>query len=155
VAARTLAGLAAVVPRVLAGATDPNGIAFVDVDDTIRQTHGYQKQGVAYGYCKVKGLNAQLATLSSPTCNTALRGTTSALRAGVAMDTVAYISGSRARSGLSSVQRSRADDERACATRRRHQPCPTHGRSHDAACQVCQNPSLGDCKSYRCDRLCA
>ena len=49
-------------------ATDPNGIAFVDVDDTIRQTHGYQKQGVGYGYCKVKGLNAQLATLSSPTC---------------------------------------------------------------------------------------
>jgi len=39
VAARTLAGLATVVPRVLAGATDPNGIAFVDVDDTIRQTH--------------------------------------------------------------------------------------------------------------------
>ena len=68
VAARTLAGLATVVPRVLAGATDPNGIAFVDVDDIIRQTHGYQKQGVAYGYCKVKGLNAQLATLSSPTC---------------------------------------------------------------------------------------
>ena len=53
---------------VLAGATDPDGIAFVDVDDTIRQTHGYQKQGVGYGYCKVKGLNAQLATLSSPTC---------------------------------------------------------------------------------------
>jgi len=68
VAARILAGLATVVPPVLAGATDPNGIAFVDVDDTIRQTHGYQKQGVAYGYCKVKGLNAQLATLSSPTC---------------------------------------------------------------------------------------
>ncbi len=55
VAARTLAGLATVVPPVLAGATDPNGVAFVDVDDTIRQTHGYQKQGVAYGYCKVKG----------------------------------------------------------------------------------------------------
>jgi hypothetical protein len=68
VAARILAGLATVVPPVLAGATDPNGIAFVDVDDTIRQTHGYQKQGVAYGYSKVKGLNAQLATLSSPTC---------------------------------------------------------------------------------------
>jgi hypothetical protein len=53
---------------VLAGATDPDGIACVDVDDTIRETHGYQKQGVGYGYSKVKGLNAQLATLSSPTC---------------------------------------------------------------------------------------
>ena len=74
VAARTLAGLATVVPPVLAGATDPNGIAFVDVDDTIRQTHGYQKQGVAYGYCKVKGLNAQLATLSSPTCAPVIAG---------------------------------------------------------------------------------
>ena len=68
VSSRVLAGLATTVPMVLAGATDPDGIAFVDVDDTIRQTHGYQKQGVGYGYCKVKGLNAQLATLSSPTC---------------------------------------------------------------------------------------
>jgi hypothetical protein len=68
VSSRVLAGLAITVPMVLAGATDPDGIAFVDVDDTIRQTHGYQKQGVGYGYCKVKGLNAQLATLSSPTC---------------------------------------------------------------------------------------
>jgi hypothetical protein len=65
VAARTLAGLAAVSPRLLAG-TD--GMAFVDIDDTIRETHGYQKQGTAYGYSGVKGLNAQLAVLSSPTC---------------------------------------------------------------------------------------
>ena len=65
VAARTLAGLAAVSPRLLAG-TD--GMAFVDIDDTIRGTHGYQKQGTAYGYSGVKGLNAQLAVLSSPTC---------------------------------------------------------------------------------------
>jgi hypothetical protein len=68
VSSRVLAGLATTVPMVLAGATDPDGIAFVDVDDTIRETHGYQKQGVGYGYSKVKGLNAQLATLSSPTC---------------------------------------------------------------------------------------
>ena len=61
VAARKLAGLAAVVPPVLAGATDPNGIAFVDVDDTIRQTHGYQKQGVGYGYSKVR---SRASTLS-------------------------------------------------------------------------------------------
>ena len=63
VAARTLTGLAAVSPRLLAG-TD--AIAFVDIDDTIHEVHGYQKQGAAYGYSKVKGLNAQVATLSSP-----------------------------------------------------------------------------------------
>lgn len=41
-------------------------IAFVDVDDTIRATYGYAKQGAGYGYSKVKGLNALLATLSTP-----------------------------------------------------------------------------------------
>jgi len=60
-----VAGLAAVAPRLLAGT---ESIAFVDIDDTIREVHGYQKQGAAYGYSGVKGLNAQLAVLSSPTC---------------------------------------------------------------------------------------
>ena len=65
VSSRVLAGLAAVVPRLLAGT---EAMAFVDIDDTIREVHGYKKQGVAYGYSGVKGLNAQLAALSSPTC---------------------------------------------------------------------------------------
>jgi hypothetical protein len=65
VSARVMAGLAAVVPRLLAGTET---LAFVDIDDTIREVHGYQKQGAAYGYSGVKGLNAQLAVLSSPTC---------------------------------------------------------------------------------------
>ena len=39
--ARVVAGLAAVVPRLLAGT---ESMAFVDVDDTIREAHGYQKQ---------------------------------------------------------------------------------------------------------------
>jgi hypothetical protein len=68
VAARTLAGLSTVVPRLLAGTATADGIAFVDIDDTIREVHGYHKQGVAYGYSKVKGLNAQVAALSSPVC---------------------------------------------------------------------------------------
>jgi len=63
--ARTLAGLTAVAPRLLAGT---QAMAFIDVDDTIAQVHGYAKQGAAYGYSKVKGLNAQIAALSSPTC---------------------------------------------------------------------------------------
>ena len=64
VSCQVLAGLASVVPRLLAGT---QAMAFVDIDDTIRQVHGYQKQGAAYGYSGVKGLNAQLAVLSSPT----------------------------------------------------------------------------------------
>ena len=39
--------------------------AFVDVDDTIREVHGYAKQAAAYGYSGVRGLNVQLATLST------------------------------------------------------------------------------------------
>ena len=63
VASRFLARLAAVSP-ILAGADE---LTYLDVDDTIRETHGYRKQGVAYGYSKVKGLNAQVAVLSTPT----------------------------------------------------------------------------------------
>jgi len=65
VACRVLAGLAGSVPRLLAGTET---MAFVDIDDTIRQVHGYAKQGAAYGYSGVKGLNAQVAALSSPIC---------------------------------------------------------------------------------------
>ena len=62
VAARLLARLAAVSP-ILAGAEQ---VTYLDVDDTIRETHGYHKQGAAYGYSKVKGLNAQVSILSTP-----------------------------------------------------------------------------------------
>lgn len=54
--------------QLLTGTTTADGPAFVDIDDTIRDAHGYQKQGVAYGYSGVEGLNAQVATLSSPAC---------------------------------------------------------------------------------------
>jgi hypothetical protein len=60
-----LAGLAARVPGLLAG-SDDEGIAFVDVDDTIREVHGYAKQGAAFGYSGARGLNVQLATISTP-----------------------------------------------------------------------------------------
>jgi hypothetical protein len=63
VAARFLANLAAHTP-LLPGADQ---IAYLDVDDTVRQTYGYAKQGVGYGYSKVKGLNALIATVSTPT----------------------------------------------------------------------------------------
>src|SRR3954452_19892453 len=38
----------------------------VDIDDTVRQTYGYAKQGAGRGYTGVKGLNALLAVLSTP-----------------------------------------------------------------------------------------
>lgn len=63
VASRLLVRLAGCCP-ILSGAEQA---VFVDVDDTIRQTHGYQKQGAAFGYSRVKGLNAQLAVISTPT----------------------------------------------------------------------------------------
>jgi hypothetical protein len=63
VAATVLARLAAAV-RLLAGA---DAVAYIDVDDTLKQTYGYTKQGAGYGYTGVKGINALLATVSTPT----------------------------------------------------------------------------------------
>src|SRR4051812_49964403 len=60
-----VAGLAARVPGLLAGA-DADGFATVDVDDTVREVHGYAKQGAAFGYTKQRGLNIQLATIATP-----------------------------------------------------------------------------------------
>ncbi|MFF4764388.1 IS1380 family transposase [Streptomyces sp. NPDC001292] len=62
VARRFLPRLAAHTP-LLPGADQ---IAYLDLDDTIKPVHGYAKQGVGYGYNKVKGLNALIATLSTP-----------------------------------------------------------------------------------------
>jgi len=62
VAAALLTGLARSTP-LLPGADQ---VAFLDLDDTMRETHGYAKQGAGYGYTKVKGLNALLATISTP-----------------------------------------------------------------------------------------
>jgi hypothetical protein len=66
VGAEVLAGLAVRVPGLLSGGRDVQGVAFVDVDDTIRQVHGYAKQGAGFGYSKVRGLNVQLAVVSTP-----------------------------------------------------------------------------------------
>jgi hypothetical protein len=62
VAARLLARLAAATP-LLPGADQ---WMFVDIDDTVRQTYGYAKQGAGRGYTGVKGLNALLAVASTP-----------------------------------------------------------------------------------------
>jgi hypothetical protein len=63
VAAAFLIALADAAP-LLSGAEQ---VSYVDLDDTMRETHGYAKQGAGYGYTKVKGLNALLATICTPT----------------------------------------------------------------------------------------
>lgn len=49
----------------LLGHEDHGGTVMVDIDDTIVEVHGYQKQGAGFGYCGVRGLNALLATVST------------------------------------------------------------------------------------------
>ncbi len=62
VASRLLVELAGRAP-LLPGAEQ---LAYVDVDDTLKQTYGYAKQGAGRGYTGVKGLNALLAVVSTP-----------------------------------------------------------------------------------------
>lgn len=62
VASRFLTGLAQRSAKLLP-VTD--GYTFVDVDDTIIEVEGYLKQGAAFGYSGVRGLNAVLATAST------------------------------------------------------------------------------------------
>lgn len=61
VAARLVADLAGRTPLL----PDAGQLAYLDVDDTIRATYGYAKQGAGYGYSGVKGLNALIAALST------------------------------------------------------------------------------------------
>lgn len=62
VASRVLANLADRAPLLeLAGGER----VMVDLDDTIIEVHGYQKQGAGFGYSGVRGLNALLATAST------------------------------------------------------------------------------------------
>ena len=56
-----LANLAPRVPTLFGS----DELVMVDLDDTIREVHGYSKQAVAYGYNHVKGLNALVATIST------------------------------------------------------------------------------------------
>ena len=42
-------------------------IAYVDIDDTVKPTYGYAKEGAGRGYSGVKGLNALLGIVSTPT----------------------------------------------------------------------------------------
>jgi hypothetical protein len=49
----------------LLGGIEDSGPVIVDIDDTIVEVHGYHKQGAAFGYSGMRGLNALLATVST------------------------------------------------------------------------------------------
>jgi hypothetical protein len=63
VARRWLVNLAPSAPIV----TGIDDYALVDIDDTIKEVHGYQKQGSGYGYSGVRGLNALIGIVSTAT----------------------------------------------------------------------------------------
>jgi len=58
---RLLTGLAGRVP----GLVGTDGPVLLDLDDTVREVHGHQKEGAGYGYTKAWGLNALFATIST------------------------------------------------------------------------------------------
>src|SRR5690349_14283392 len=62
VAAGLLARLVTATPIL----PDADQLVLVDIDDTVRQTYGYAKQGAGRGYTGVKGWNALLAIVSTP-----------------------------------------------------------------------------------------
>jgi len=41
-------------------------VTYLDIDDTVKATHGYTRRGAGYGYSGIKGLNALIATVSTP-----------------------------------------------------------------------------------------
>ena len=62
VASRFLVNLVGMTPLL----KEVDQVAHLDIDDTIKPTFGYQKQGAGYGYSGVKGLNAMDAVVSTP-----------------------------------------------------------------------------------------
>ena len=65
VASRFLEALAERSPVVAGIGT---GRVLVDIDDSIIEVHGYAKQGSAYGYSGVRGLNSLITTITTTTC---------------------------------------------------------------------------------------
>jgi len=65
VTSRFLTRLAAQAP-LLSSKQASDQHVLVDVDDTIIEVHGYAKQGAGFGYSGVRGLNALLATVTTP-----------------------------------------------------------------------------------------
>jgi hypothetical protein len=60
------AGFLSVLAHTTAILPGAGQVVYVDIDDTIKETHGYTKQGAGFGYSGVNGLNAVLAIVSTP-----------------------------------------------------------------------------------------
>ena len=62
-----LAGLTGLLggPRPAEDDQPQGSYALLDVDDTIVEVHGHTKQGAGFGYSRIRGLNALLATLTT------------------------------------------------------------------------------------------
>jgi hypothetical protein len=70
VAARFLLALVGLTHLLGIGSDGTHGTgeyALVDIDDTMIEVHGHAKQGAGFGYTRVRGLNAALATLTTTT----------------------------------------------------------------------------------------
>ena len=65
VAAGFLVALAHLAPLLTGHDDHRDAVTWLDTDDSMRETYGYAKQGVGYGYNKVKGLNALLGIVST------------------------------------------------------------------------------------------
>ena len=106
-------------------------LAYIDIDDTIRQTYGYHKQGAGRGYSGVKGLNALIAILSTPGSAPVIaaarlrKGSTASVRG--AQHLVAEVLSTAKAAGASGVRVLRADsafyNSDIIATATRHQTC--------------------------------
>jgi hypothetical protein len=109
VAARLLVNLAGHTP-LLPGAGE---LAYIDIDDTVRQTYGYAKAGAGRGYTGTKGLNALVAIVSTASCAPVIaatrlrKGSTSSARGAARLVADALITATKA--GATGVRVLRAD----------------------------------------------
>jgi Transposase DDE domain group 1 len=127
VASRLLINLAGQAP-LLPGAGE---LVYVDIDDTVRQTYGYAKQGAGRGYSGVKGLNALIAIVSTPSSSPVIaaarlrKGSTNSVKGAARLVADALITATSA--GATGVRVLRADSAfysyDVIATAVRHQGC--------------------------------
>jgi hypothetical protein len=127
VASRLLINLADRAP-LLPGAGE---LAHIDIDDTVRQTYGYAKQGAGRGYTGVKGLNALIAIVSTPTSAPVIaaarlrKGSTNSSRGAARLVADALVTATSA--GATGVRVLRADsafyNHDVIATAVRHNSC--------------------------------
>jgi Transposase DDE domain group 1 len=88
-------------------------LVYVDIDDTVRQTYGYAKQGAGRGYTGVKGLNALIAIVSTPSSSPVIaaarlrKGSTNSVKGAARLVADALITATSA--GATGVRVLRAD----------------------------------------------